>query len=357
MGKRLLVLSAGTGAANNLIRSLRLGEPSFYIVGCHADRFVLKKSPADRNHLIPLSSQPGFAVALRRVIEAERVELLIPGTDSDVSAVSRLRHKIPCRVFLPRRAVIDLCQDKYNLTTFLRTKGLSAPVTYPVTDLDGIEELFDRLAPRSLLWCRIRTGFGSMGAIPVKSPAQARSWISYWEEMRGVPAASFTLSEYLPGRDFSLQCLWKDGRLILEKMSERLSYFGGGSHPSGVSSTPALGKTLFEPRVAEVCAAAIRALDRKACGVFCFDLQEDDQRSPCITEINAGRFAMITSIYDLTGKHNMAVTYVHLALDHLLDISDPHDVTEDYYLVRDLDTVPGIFHADEFFDGIEDSRR
>jgi hypothetical protein len=225
-----------------------------------------------------------------------------------------------------------------------------------VTDLDTLEVLFDRLAPRSLLWCRIRTGFGSMGAIPVRTPAQARSWIGYWQEMRAVPATSFTLSEYLPGRDYSLQSLWKDGRLVLAKMSERLSYFGGGSHPSGVSSTPALGRTVFERPVADVCAAAMQALDTRISGVFCFDLKEDEHGAPCITEINAGRFAMITGLYDLTGKHNMAVTYVHLALGEGVDIGDPYDVAEDYYLVRDLDNEPGIFRSDELFDGIQDSR-
>ena len=45
--RRLLVLGAGSGASNNLIGSLR-ADPSFHIVGCHADRFVLKKSLADR---------------------------------------------------------------------------------------------------------------------------------------------------------------------------------------------------------------------------------------------------------------------------------------------------------------------
>ena len=353
---RVLVLSAGTGAANNLIRSLKIGEPALFVVGAHADRFVLKKSPADRNHLIPPSSHRSFLAALRRVIETEKIALVIPGSDSDVEALSRLRDRIPGRVFMPRPSVIDLCQDKYNLTAFLRARGLPAPLTYPVATLDELDDLFDRLAPRPLLWCRIRTGFGSMGALPVKDPEQARSWIRYWQEMRKVPVTAFTLSEYLPGRDFSLQCLWKDGRLVLAKMSERLVYFGGGSHPSGVSSTPALGKTVFEPRVGDVCAAAMRALDTKISGVCCFDLKEDEHGVPCITEINAGRFAMITSLYDLTGKYNMAVTYVHLALGDRVDIGDPYDVAEDCYLVRDLDTEPGVFRGEEFFDGIQNSR-
>jgi carbamoyl-phosphate synthase large subunit len=290
--------------------------------------------------------------AVNRVIETERIDLLIPNNDVDVRMVSDLRDEIACRLFLPRKHVIELCQDKLDLTVFLRSRGVHAPLTYPIEDLDTIDETFARLAPAPLLWCRIRTGSSSAGATPVKTPEQARGWIAYWQEMRGVPATSFTLSEYLPGRDYSFQCLWKSGRLVLAKMSERLSYFGGGNSPSGVSSTPALAKTVFEPAVAEVCEAAIRAIDPEMSGVCCFDLKEDARGVPCVTEINAGRFAMITSIYDLTGKHNMAETYVRLAVDEPVHIADEYDVVEDHYLVRDLDTLPGIFDAEDLFDGI-----
>lgn len=356
MEKRLLIPGAGSGPSNNLIRSLRTGDPSLFIVGCHANRFVLKKSSADRNYLIPPRSHRAFADALRYVIETEKIDLLIPTGDADVGLASRLRDEIPCRLFLPRRSVIELCQDKYNLTVFLRDKGLPVPLTCPVTHLDGIHELFRQLPRAARVWCRTRSGGDSRAATPVKNPEQARSWISYWEEMRGVPAASFTLSEYLPGRDFACQSLWNQGQLILIKTYERLAYFGGESRPSGVASQSALAKTVFEPRVVEVSAEAVRALDENASGAFDVDLKEDASGIPRITEINAGRFITGASLFDLTGKHNMALTYVRLALGEPVEIDEAYDVAEDYYMVRDLDALPGIFHADEFFEGIQEVR-
>lgn len=357
MATRVLVIGAGSGAGNNLIRSLKTGDPSLFVIGCHDDRFVLKKSSADRNYLIPASTHPSFVRALRRVIKIEKIDLLIPHTDSDVRVVSRLRNKILCRLFLPRHTTIEFCQDKYKLAAFLRSRSLPAPVTCPVTDLDRLEEVFRQLPRRSRAWCRIRTGTGSMGAVAVTSPEQARSWIRCWEEMRGIPARSFTVSEYLPGRDFGCQSLWERGKLILIKTYERLSYLTTGGQPSQVSSVAALAKTVLEPRVVEICANAIRTIDKKASGAFSVDLREDAGGVPCITEINAGRLSSATNIFDLTGKHNMALTYVRLALDEPVDIRDEYDVAEDYYMLRDLDTLPGIFHAEEFFDGIEEVRK
>jgi len=50
----------------------------------------------------------------------------------------------------------------------------------------------------------------------------------------------------------------------------------------------------------------------------------------------------------------MVLTYVRLALGEPVDLRDEYDVAADYYLVRDLDTLPRVFHADEMFEGIEE---
>ena len=356
MRRRLLLTGAGSAATSNLTRSLRAGYGSLTIVGCHSDRFLLKKSSADRNYLVPALTHPGYVRALRRVIARERVDLLIPTTDAEVRALTRPRVKLPCRRFLPRKAVVDLCQDKYRLNIALRARGVPVPATYPVSSLRSLETIFARLPAREPVWCRVRSGSGSTGAIPVMRPEQARSWIAYWSEMRGVPPTSFILSEYLPGRDFSCQAVWKAGTLVLVKTCERLSYFGGGSNPSGTSSISQLAKTVFAPEVVAVCTAAIRAIDPHASGTFNFDLRENSRGVPCLTEINAGRFPSGTSIFDLTGRSNLAATFVRVALDEPVRPRETYDPAQGYYTVRDLDTLTGVFHADELFDKIVDAR-
>jgi carbamoyl-phosphate synthase large subunit len=291
---------------------------------------------------------------LRRIIEAERIDLVIPTSDSDVSRISELRKDLGCRTFLPSGALIEVCQDKYVLTKFLRRRGIPAPVTYAIRDVAAVPGLFRRFRNRSRLWCRIRAGAGSYGAIPVKTPKQVQSWVAYWERMRAVPPGSFTLSEYLPGRDFCVQCLWDKGTLVLAKMAQRITYLDSGS-PSGVSSMPALAVTAFDTGVMNVCKKAIRAIDARASGVFFIDIKESDAGEPCITEINAGRFATMTNIHDLAGQHNMAVLYVRLGLGEKVRIPRARDYAEGYYLVRSVDTLPAVIHGDELFQGIRDA--
>jgi predicted ATP-grasp superfamily ATP-dependent carboligase len=359
VSKRILITSAGSGPSNNLMRSLLHADASTFIVGCHSDRFLLKKSAAHRNFLLPALSndhdRDAFDRALRLLVQTEKIDLIIPGNDYDVRLIAAIeqRQHLSCRTFLPALKTINLCQDKYVLNVLLREHGIPVPRTYPIVDQRSLLDAWHTLKPTELAWCRIRRGFASRGATKVCDPDQAWGWISYWHTMRGIPVAEFTLCEFLPGRDYNVQGLWLDGRLLLIKMCERLSYLNADQHPSGMASTPALAKTVWEQPAIEACEAAIRALDPHATGVFNFDLKENDRDVPCITEINAGRFAMITNIYDLTGRYNMAECYVSLACDKTIVIDDPYDYAGEHYLIRELDAAPSVIAADELFEGIE----
>jgi carbamoyl-phosphate synthase large subunit len=249
--------------------------------------------------------------------------------------------------------VLEICRDKYRLIALLRRHGISAPESYPVKDLKHVTKIFQKLKSGRPLWCRVRSGAGGLGALPVQTPQQARSWIQYWREMRGIAASAFVLSEYLPGRDFGCQSLWKDGKLVLIKTYERLSYLGLGSQPAEISSMAALAKTVLEPKVVDTCVHAIKLLDAKASGVFSVDLKENIRGIPCITEINAGRFSSATNILDLAGKYNMAKTFVRLARGLSVKLQDEYDAAPDWYMLRDLDGAPRIFHASEFADNIQ----
>ena len=344
--RRVLVMRAGSGASNNLVRSLRVGDPSVVVIGCHHDPFVLRASTADRSYLIPAWREREAPRVLREVATRERIDLILPTTDEDVRILSAPAHPLRRLVFLPRHATVEICQDKYRLARRLRARGVRAPKTVPIQRLDGLRNLWHALGG-PYLWCRMRRGAGSLAAIPVRTPEQARGWIRYWVQMRGASVRDFTLAEYLPGRDFAVQSLWKDGRLVLLKTTERVSYFQGTSRPSGVSSIAALHKTVTEPLVAETAAAAVRAVDRRANGAFSVDLKEDRTGRPSVTEINAGRFLTGTPIFDLTGKRNMAITYVRLGTGERVSVRPAYDATVGHYLIRDLDARPVLVSASE----------
>ena len=355
MGARVLVMGAGTAAAENFISSLRVGDPSLVPLGCNDDRFVLKHSSAAARYLIPSVRAPSFGRDLEDWIGARKIDLIVPTADSHVQALGNARGRLPGKIFLPSQATIALCQDKYELTRILRQHGLPSPRTYPVTRLTAIDGIFGRLGKRGPLWCRPRTGTCARGGAAVTSPKQARSWIRLWEAMQSVPRRSFTLCEYLPGREVLCQSLWSEGRMVLANTFERLSLFGVDNIPSGVTSLSSLAKTVHQPEVVELCREAIRQVAPGTSGAFSIDTKEDARGRPHITEINVGRFFMAMTAFDRVLKHNMVLAYVRLGLGEPVDLDEEYDTVDGYYMVRDMDMHPGIYHADDLFEGVEEA--
>lgn len=356
MRARVLVTRAGSGAASNLIQSLRRGDAGLRIAGCHDDPFILKKSTASTNYLIPTAANAGFPAALRRVIQRERIDLVIPVTDPDVEAVSRIRRRLGARVFLPRPAALTLCRDKLAVALLLAARNVPVPASYPVTSLDALGRVFKQLPRGKPAWCRARRGAGSFASAPVDGPARARAWIDLWCASRRVPPTAFMLAEYLPGRDYACQSLWKDGELLLIKTTERLAYADGSARLSGTSSVGSVHKSVRDERLVTIARQAVLAVDRQATGAFSVDLKENAIGQPCVTEINAGRLLSGTTIFDTIGAHNMAATYLRLGIGRTPIIRRVYDSPEGYYMARDLDTPPHLFDEKEFWRGWVDAR-
>ncbi len=67
----------------------------------------------------------------------------------------------------------------------------------------------------------------------------------------------------------------------------------------------------------------------------------------------AGRQVVVTGSAGFIGQ---ALSRHRLALGEDVQIRNGYDAIDDYYMVRDLDMQPGIYHADELFEGIEEVR-
>ncbi len=355
MRPRVLIMGAGSAGAENLVRSLRRADASLVLLGCNDDRFVVRRSAADARYVVPPPGSRRFVSAIRRLTLATAVDLVIPTIDRHVLALSDARAALRGRLFLPAARVVELCRDKYRLTRALRRRGIRAPATYPVRQARDVDRVFVRLGRPGRVWCRPRTGTCARGGAAVSTPDEARRWMRVWQTMQGIPMSSFTLSEYLTGREILCQSVWQRGRMVLANTFERLACFGADNIPSGVTSLSSLAKTVVEPGVVELCRSAIAAVAPGASGAFSVDVKEDANGRPHVTEINAGRFFMAMTAFDHVLKHNIALTYVRLGLGERVDFGDAYDAVDDFYMVRDMDTEPSVFHVDELFEGVDDA--
>jgi len=353
--KTVMILGAGGGGGNNLIRSLRRSTLDLRIIGSNCLPHAVAKSTADATYLMPESRNPDYLPRLQEVIRTEAVDLVIPNNDREVAVISEVRNQLQCRVFLPSKETVMTCQDKHRFYCALKKVGAKISPSVSVSGIDGIEEAIASLPFSDRYWVRPRRGSGSRGATWVRNAEQARKWIELWVDLRGYRAEDFQISNFLPGRDYNFQSIWKSGQLIVGKLVERLTYYMGGNRLSGMSSTPEIARTLYDAAAIEHALQAIRAVSDQPHGSFNVDMKEGKNGIMHVTEINIGRFPMITTIHDSNGRINCAEAYVRCAFD-LDDYSgDPIDIEDGFVLIRELDTEPLVIHESQIpgFDAAE----
>lgn len=336
--KRILVTGSGGSAARNFVESLRISKEKFFIVGTDVKPYHLELSKVDKRYLLPPASDPIYLSELNKLIEKEKIDFVHPQPDPEVLFLSRNRNKVKANLFLPRKETIDTCQDKMKLVRILQKKNVPTPRSYYIKNKADLKKAFAKLLKdNEKLWLRATQGAGSRASLPVKNRKQAVAWIDYWSEMKQVGYGNFMVSEFLPGKEFAFQSIWKNGKIITSQARERIEYLYGHITPSGQTSTPSVAKTVHREDVNEIATKAIISVDPKATGVFCVDLKENKSGIPCVTEINAGRFFTTSNFFTKAGS-NMPYYYIKMAFgEKLPQLPKYNPIPKDWYWVRMVD--------------------
>ena len=347
MEKHILITGMGDGGSNNLVRSLEkscLDLEKYTWFGSNLAPEIIAQSPLPlgQNFLLPPATDPDYPAALTQLVRDQRIDLVIPNNDREVAAISAIRDVLSCRTFLPDNQTVQACQDKVVFYNKLTAAGIPVAKSYPLERFSDIGRIGKKITT-DRIWIRPKSGSGSKGATWVNNAQQAEYWINLWVSLRGYKITDFTMSEFLPGRDYCFQSVWKNGRLLVCGLVERLSYLGGANRLSNMSSSPSFAKTIRDDSALKTIFETVRVLSDRPHGNFSFDLKGRSDGRMCITECNIGRFCMITPIFDLVGRYNMAEMHVRAAFDEEPEhIENPIDIQEGYYLVRTLDNQPKI---------------
>lgn len=334
--KRILATGAGGAATSNFIKSLRLANENYYVVGIDNNKFHLDLSQADTNYLIPPCNSPLYIKEINKIIEKEKIDFVHPQPDPEVKAISNNRALIKTKTFLPRKETVDICQDKWLTYQKLSSGETFVPLSFLIktgSDLKKASKIL--LRQQDKFWIRARSGAGAKASLPVDNIRLAIEWISFWK--RKDKNVEFIASEFLTGTEYAFQSLWLDGQLVVSQARERIEYLFGYLTASGQTSSPALAKTVSNDLVNEIATAAVLSVDKHASGVFCVDLKTNYKNAPCVTEINAGRF-FTTSNFITEAGCNMPDMYIKMAFNNLKNSFPKYNaVPPNYYWVRMMD--------------------
>jgi carbamoyl-phosphate synthase large subunit len=351
--KRILVLGVGGSAGINFVRSLRLSGEQLYIVGTDINKYhlVLLQDTLDRRYVVPACTDKNYIRVINNIIKDENIEFVHAQPDIEVENLSCCRTIVGAKTFLPKHDTILACRNKFYTYVELNKASVPVPNTYLVDDVSTIPKRFNELAgDNKKVWVRAIMGAGSRASLPVYTPEQLMNWVFYWISNKKMELHQFMMSEFLPGREFAWQSLWKDGHLIIAQARERLEYLMGNLSVSGQTSSPSVARTVNDARVSDIGVRAVRAIDKKASGIFCIDMKEDSSGRPCVTEINAGRFFTTSNFFTRCGV-NMPYMYLKLGFGEKVSTGQwPSKFTpipEDKYWIRLPDALPVLVDENE----------
>ncbi len=322
---RVLVLGAGGPAGINFTRAIY--EMGHETVAVDVDPVAIQVARGRFRELV----DPDRPVeVLNDLIDRYDVGFVHAQPDPEVQYLSRHAHELNAPTMLPDRAALFVAQDKYRTAI---VAGTDAPETRLVSEDQPIGEVIDELGGDC--WLRLRSGAGSSGALPVSDAGIAQAWIDHHRDRFGIEPEEWVISERLPGKDLSYTGVWRDGKLLAFGMKERLRLHGASRNPARVASTANLQVTVDRLDVRNVVYRVVEALPGSANGVLMFDLREDRNGVPKLTEINAGRFGTTSYHFASTGV-NLPAVLVEAARGE--PMSGPRVVPSDVAWYRELDS-------------------
>jgi carbamoyl-phosphate synthase large subunit len=144
---------------------------------------------ADHYALVPRVDDPEYVAALRRIVDAHDVRLIVPLTDLDQATLARGRDQLESLVLLPDAETVERLGDKYLAHALFQERGVPSPPTWLPTNVPG-----DVGFP---LLVKARAGFGSRHIYRAASRDELEFFLGY------TPVDSI-VQACLAGEEFSI---------------------------------------------------------------------------------------------------------------------------------------------------------
>jgi carbamoyl-phosphate synthase large subunit len=124
----ILVSASGAPGTAALLRALREnGERDLRLVGTDMSERSIGRHLCDAFHLVPAGSDPGFADAVREIVEREGVDAVLPQSSFDLAGLAEHRDGFPVPVLVSRPDTIRRSNDKAASYELLHRLGVPAP--------------------------------------------------------------------------------------------------------------------------------------------------------------------------------------------------------------------------------------
>jgi carbamoyl-phosphate synthase large subunit len=295
---RVLVTGVGgRSVGHQVLSALKRANRKYWVVATDTDAFSFGLYLADARYLVPAANHPDYVPALCEIIQRERVQVLLPGTEAELRVLAASRaalERIDCLLISSPSEIVDQCLDKARLYRWLAAKGYGVPRT---ADPDHWRELaVDVGFP--LVGKPTETSGGSKGVALLADEKEVCTFLTenartktkiVFQEYVGSPESEYTVGVLIDRDGELIDSIVLHRKLIglslgLSRVIDGRSYMLSTGYSQGIIET--------HPQVAEVCEALAKEIGIRGPANIQLRLDDDEAK---IFEVHP-RFSGTTSI-------------------------------------------------------------
>lgn len=225
----ILITAVGSGVSQSIIKALRLANEklgrTYYLIGTDMQATAAGLYRVDRGYMVPGCSSPDYLEKIITIIRNETVDVVIPGSDPEVLALSENRSYIEdateATVLVSPVETVKIGIDKWETYRFLRNHGFSFPQTFLPEDVDSILDCtgFPIIA-------KPRRGSGSVGLYILRNKRDFDQFLPSFDDTYIIQEYLMPDdSEYTTGIVFDCKGNIIDSITMLRKLKKGASYF------------------------------------------------------------------------------------------------------------------------------------
>lgn len=230
----------GAPGAAGIIKCLKQ-EPAFNIVAADANALAIGKYLAKNFETIPAADSPDFIEAVFSVCKKYNIHILMPLVTKELFVLVKYKtefEKAGIKVLVSDEHALEIANNKSKLYEFLQWRGLAVPDFRIVETVEQFTEAVSALGfPEKPVCFKPSISNGSRGFRIINSTVNEMDllfnykpnsvFLQFADAIRILSSGTFPqllVSEYLPGDEYSVDCLAQNGKakLILPRIRKKI---------------------------------------------------------------------------------------------------------------------------------------
>ena len=222
---------AGAPGAAGILKCLRK-ESFFQVTAADASSHASGKYLAERFETIPAGTDPLFATSLLQLCREKNISVILPLVTRELLPLAKHKKEFnEAGILLPvsPAASLEIANNKSRLYEFLQWRGIAVPEFCVVENADQFREAVRELGyPGRTICFKPSVSNGSRGFRIISDQVDeldllfnfkpSSTYIHFRDADRILSSGAFPellISEFLPGEEYSVDCLARQGEAIL----------------------------------------------------------------------------------------------------------------------------------------------